>query len=57
MRLYQILQATTGAILWTGGALTEDHALEIMAHAAGYRKFQEIPPDLVGPVSISEVSF
>jgi hypothetical protein len=57
MRLYQILQATTGAILWTGGALTEDHALEIMAHAAGYRKFQDIPPDLVGPVSISEVSF
>lgn len=55
MRLYQILQVATGAILWTGGALTEGHALEIMAHAAGYPKYEDIPRDLLGPVSVSEV--
>lgn len=43
MRLYQIKQRSTGAILWVGQALDEANALDAMAHEAGYRDAVHLP--------------
>jgi hypothetical protein len=56
MRIYQISQKDTGAILWVGGAETEENALESMAHEAGFRKFKDLPIDLLGQMSVTELS-
>ena len=43
MRLFQIRQATTRAILWTGVAADEANALDAMAHEAGFRDAAHLP--------------
>lgn len=53
MRIFQVLQQETGVILWVGGAVTADNALEIMAHEAGYRNFGDVPREVIGSVSVS----
>lgn len=56
MRIYQISQKATGAILWIGSATTEENALESMAHEAGFRKFRDVPSDLLGQMSVTELA-
>lgn len=43
MRVFQIRQATTGSILWTGAAPDDTSALDVMAHEAGYRDAAHLP--------------
>ncbi|GJD96897.1 hypothetical protein [Methylobacterium iners] len=43
MRVFQVRQATTGSILWTGAAAGDASALEAMAHEAGYLDAAHIP--------------
>ena len=44
MRIFQVCQIATHAVLWVGAAHDEAEALEAMAHEAGYRHFTELPP-------------
>ena len=37
MKVFRIMQAATGVVLWIGPALDALAALDTMAHAAGYR--------------------
>lgn len=53
MRIFQVSQQETGVILWVGGAVTADNALEIMAHEARYRNFGDVPREVIGAVSVS----
>ncbi|GJD50001.1 hypothetical protein OPKNFCMD_2737 [Methylobacterium crusticola] len=46
MAIYQIKQPATGAVLWTGGAESEEQALDAMAREAGYADFAAIPETL-----------
>ncbi|AWN47097.1 hypothetical protein DK419_12895 [Methylobacterium terrae] len=46
MAIFQVRQAATGAILWTGGAENEQQALDAMAREAGYSDFSAIPESL-----------
>ncbi|MET7246005.1 hypothetical protein ABZT49_21880 [Methylobacterium sp. EM32] len=48
MAIFQVRQAATGAILWTGGAENEQQALDAMAREAGYSDFSAIPESLRG---------
>ncbi|KMO34448.1 hypothetical protein VQ03_23375 [Methylobacterium tarhaniae] len=48
MAIFQVRQAATGAILWTGGAENEQQALDAMAREAGYADFAAIPESLRG---------
>ncbi|ACL56654.1 hypothetical protein [Methylobacterium nodulans] len=48
MTIFQIRQATTGAVLWTGGAENEQQALDAMAREAGYADFASIPESVRG---------
>ncbi|BCM86596.1 hypothetical protein [Methylobacterium indicum] len=48
MAIFQVRQAETGAILWTGGAADEQQALDAMAREAGYSDFSAIPESLRG---------
>ncbi|WP_191970025.1 hypothetical protein [Methylobacterium planeticum] len=43
MKVFQIRQRATGAILWTGTAHNEVAALDAMAHEAGYYDFSDLP--------------
>jgi len=43
MAIYQIKQTATGAVLWTGGAESEEQALDAMAREAGYADFAAVP--------------
>ncbi|GJE45298.1 hypothetical protein [Methylobacterium soli] len=43
MKVFQVRQSATGAILWTGAALNEVAALDAMAHEAGYYDFSDLP--------------
>lgn len=43
MRVFQVRQRATGAILWTGAAFNEVAALDAMAHEAGYYDFSDLP--------------
>ncbi|MGY2051135.1 hypothetical protein [Methylobacterium sp. JK268] len=49
MTIFQIRQAATGAVLWTGCAQDEQHALDAMAREAGYRDYASLPETLRGP--------
>jgi hypothetical protein len=48
MSIFQIRQKTSGAILWTGSADTEQVALDAMAREAGYRDFASLPESIRG---------
>lgn len=43
MTIFQIKQAATGAVLWTGCAEDEKQALDAMAREAGYRDYASLP--------------
>lgn len=43
MRVFQIKQRSTGAILWVGSAVDEGNALDAMAHEAGYHDAAHLP--------------
>jgi len=43
MKLFQVRQCATGAILWTGPAINETAALDAMANEAGYYDFSDVP--------------
>ncbi|MCJ2109141.1 hypothetical protein MKK70_27975 [Methylobacterium sp. E-041] len=43
MKVFQVRQRATGAILWTGSATDEIAALDAMAHEAGYYDHSDIP--------------
>lgn len=43
MRVFQVRQRATGAILWTGAAMNELAAFDAMAHEAGYYDFSDLP--------------
>ncbi|MBN4097884.1 MULTISPECIES: hypothetical protein [Methylobacterium] len=56
MKVFQIRQAATGAILWTGSASDPISALDAMAHEAGYYDHSDIPDHLrAGGLSAEEV--
>lgn len=46
MHIFQVRQAATGAVLWTGAAPDQTSALDIMAHEAGYRDASELPASI-----------
>ena len=46
MTIFQVRQARSRAIVWTGEAATADRALEAAAQAAGYHTFAEMPDGL-----------
>lgn len=46
MKVFRIMQAATGTILWIGAALDPLRALDAMASAAGYRDRTRIPDHL-----------
>ena len=48
MGIYEIRQAATGAILWTGGAESAEQALDAMAREAGYRDYASMPDEARG---------
>jgi len=48
MKIYQIRQDSTGAILWTGSADNEEAALQAMAHDAGHVEASKIPDEISG---------
>ena len=48
MTIFQIRQAATGAVLWTGCAADEQQALDAMAREAGYADFAALPEPLRG---------
>ncbi|MBY0295271.1 MAG: hypothetical protein K2X71_04405 [Methylobacterium sp.] len=50
MTIFQIKQAATGAVLWTGGAADEQQALDAMAREAGYADFSALPESLRGTI-------
>lgn len=43
MRVFQVRQRATAAILWTGAAASELAAFDTMAHEAGYYDFSDLP--------------
>ncbi|WP_204262639.1 hypothetical protein [Methylobacterium sp. BTF04] len=55
MRIFQVSLAGSGAVLWIGGAMTENSALEMMAHEAGYRCFAAVPRSHVDDVRVVEL--
>ncbi|MCJ2006622.1 hypothetical protein [Methylobacterium sp. J-092] len=48
MKVFQVRQRATGAILWTGSASDEIAALDAMAHEAGYYDHSDIPQTVSG---------
>jgi hypothetical protein len=46
MKVFQIRQIATGAILWTGGAEDETRALDAMAREAGFDDRNDLPEDM-----------
>ena len=56
MKVFQIRQSATGAILWTGTATDAIAALDAMAHEAGYYDHGDIPDQLrAGGLSAEEI--
>jgi hypothetical protein len=56
VKIFRIMQAATGAVLWIGAALDPLTALDAMASAAGYRDSTRIPPHLrAGGLHVEEV--
>lgn len=56
MKVFRIMQAATGAILWIGAALDPLKALDAMARAAGHRDRTGIPAHLqAGGLHVEEL--
>ena len=56
MKMFQVRQGATGAILWTGSAADPIAALDAMAHEAGYYDHSDIPDHLrAGGLQAEEV--
>lgn len=56
MKVFQVRQGATGAILWTGSAADPIAALDAMAHEAGYYDHSDIPDHLrAGGLQAEEV--
>lgn len=56
MKVFRIMQAATGAILWIGAARDAPTALDAMAGAAGYRDGAALPSHLrAGGLHVEEV--
>lgn len=56
MKIFQIMQAATGVVLWIGAALDPLRALDAMARAAGYRDGAGLPSHLrAGGLHVEEV--
>ncbi len=56
MKVFQIRQVATGAILWTGSAADPIAALDAMAHEVGYYDHGDIPDHLrAGGLSAEEI--
>ncbi|WFS10885.1 hypothetical protein [Methylobacterium sp. 391_Methyba4] len=56
VKVFRIMQAATGAILWIGSALDPLAALDAMARAAGFRDSTRIPSHLrAGGLHVEEV--
>ena len=56
MKVFRIMQAATGVVLWIGPALDALAALDTMAHAAGYRDRTGIPDHLrAGGLHVEEM--
>jgi hypothetical protein len=56
VKVFRIMQAATGAILWIGSALDPLTALDAMARAAGFRDRTRIPSHLrAGGLHVEEV--
>ena len=58
MKVFQVRQSATGAILWTGAAGGELQALDAMAHEAGYYDHADLPDNIrSGGLSIEALNF
>lgn len=58
MRVFQVRQGATGAILWTGSAAGEIQALDAMAHEAGYYDHSDLPESVRrGGLSVEALMF
>ncbi len=58
MRVFQVRQGGTGAILWTGEARGELEALDVMAKAAGYDASGALPESVRGRgLAVEELQF
>ncbi len=58
MRVFQVRQGGTGAILWTGEARGELDALDVMAKAAGYDASGALPESVRGRgLAVEELQF
>ena len=58
MRVFQVRQSATGAILWTGAAAGEIQALDAMAHEAGYYDHSDLPEGIrLGGLSVEALTF
>lgn len=56
MKVFRIMQAATGAILWIGAAPDPSKALDAMARAAGHRDRSGIPAHLhAGGLHVEEL--
>lgn len=56
MRVFRVMQAATGTVLWIGAALDPRRALDAMASAAGYRDGAGLPSHLrAGGLHVEEV--
>ncbi|MBN4094894.1 MULTISPECIES: hypothetical protein [unclassified Methylobacterium] len=56
MKVFRIMQAATGAILWSGAALDPMAALDAMARAAGFSDRTRIPNHLrAGGLHVEEL--
>lgn len=56
MKVFRIMQAATGAVLWSGAALGPLAALDAMARAAGFRDRTRIPDHLrAGGLHVEEL--
>lgn len=43
MHIFQVKQASSGAVLWTGNATDATSALDAMAREAGYTHYDALP--------------
>ncbi|QGY03445.1 hypothetical protein MMSR116_17245 [Methylobacterium mesophilicum SR1.6/6] len=56
VKVFRIMQAATGIVLWTGSALDALAALDSMAHAAGYHGRARLPDRLrAGGLHVAEI--
>ncbi|MET3415186.1 MULTISPECIES: hypothetical protein [unclassified Methylobacterium] len=56
MTIFQVRQARSRAIVWTGEAESADRALEAAAQSAGYHTFAEMPDALRTDMAVEAVT-